>query len=336
MRWQFVLQRLIWTVFVLVGITIFTFLLGHVVPTDPARAAAGPEASAQHVENLRKELGLDRPLPVQYYDYMRGLLSLNFGRSYRSQRPVRQDLVELFPATLELALFVILVYTVISISLGVWTALNQGRISDYVVRTLAAASVALPAFWLGMLLQLTFYSHLRLFPLAGRIEPGMMPPTTVTGLYVIDSLIMMNWPALKSSIVHLVLPVTAVAMAGLGVGLKLTRVVVLEILGQDYVRTARSKGLSEFLVTYKHVLRNAAIPIVTALGLQFGSLLGGTVVAEVVFAWPGIGRYAVGSIQTFDFPAIMSVTVVIALIFLVINFFIDMLYLWLDPRIKYG
>lgn len=332
---QFLLERLLWTLIVLIGITVFTFALTHIVPADPARAAAGPEASAEHVENLRRLLGLDQPLHIQYLSYMKDLVRLNFGTSYRTQRSVREDLVAFFPATLELALFVMAIYVVVSVSLGVVGAVYQGKPLDYLVRILAAAGVGLPAFWFGMLLQLVFYQRLQWLPATGRLDPVIIPPPRITGFYVVDSAVTLDWPALASSLAHLALPVLAAVMARLGIGLKLTRTAVLEILGQDFVRTARSKGLTRAVVIYRHVLKNAAIPIITTLGIQFGALLGGTVIVEVVFGWPGIGRYAVGAIDAFDFPAIMSVTVVIAMIFLVINLLVDMLYVWLDPRIKY-
>ncbi len=335
MSWRFLVERLLWTVIVLIGITVVTFVLTRIIPADPIRAAAGPEASAEAVENLRKLMGLDRPLPVQYVSYMRDLLSLNFGRSIQTQRYVREDLDAFFPATAELAIAVMLVYTTSSISLGVLAAANQGRIFDYAIRVLALAGVGLPAFWLGLLLQITFYKHLGWFPAAGRLDPLVGAPVRITGLYILDSVLTRNWPALGSSLGHLVLPVLAAVMARLAVGLKLTRITVLEVLGENYIRTARSKGLPGRVVIFKHALKNALIPILTALGMQFSALLGGTVIVEVVFAWPGIGRYAVGSIKTLDFPAIMSVTVVLAVIFLAMNLLVDMLYVWLDPRIKY-
>lgn len=332
---RFLLERLLWTIFVLTGITVFMFTLTHIVPADPARAAAGPEASSEHVENLRRQLGLDRPLHEQYLAYLEDLIRLDFGTSYRTQRPVREDLARFFPATLELTLFVMIFYVIISVGLGIVGAVNQGQPVDYLVRLLAAAGVGLPAFWFGMLLQLLFYQRLQWLPAAGRIDPAILPPARITGLYVLDSILTLDWAALSSSAAHLVLPVLAAVTARLGVGLKLTRTAVLEVLGQDFVRTARSKGLSHTVVILRHVLKNAAIPIVTTLGIQFGALLGGTVIVEVVFGWPGIGRYAVGAIDAFDFPAIMSVTVVIAVIFLLINLVVDVLYTWLDPRIKY-
>jgi peptide/nickel transport system permease protein len=336
MSWRFLVERLLWTVIVIVGVTVFTFVLTHLIPADPARAAAGPEASAEAVENLRKLMGLDRPLPVQYASYIRDLVSLNFGRSIQTQRYVREDLGAFFPATAELAVVVMLVYTTISIVLGVLAAISQGRALDYAIRIAALVGVGLPAFWLGLLLQIAFYRHLGWLPAAGRLDPLIALPPRLTGFYVIDSALTGNWQALGSSIQHLILPVVAVVVSRLAVGLKLTRISLLEVLGENYIRTARSKGLAGTVVIFKHGLRNALIPIVTALGMQFSALLGGTVIVEVVFAWPGIGRYAVGSIRTLDFPAIMSVTVVLAVIFLVVNLLVDMLYVWLDPRVKYA
>jgi len=336
MSWRFLVERLLWTVIVIVGITILTFVLTRLIPADPARAAAGPEASAEAVERLRTLMGLDRPLPVQYASYMRDLLLLNFGRSIQTQRYVREDLAAFFPATAELTIAVMLVYTTVSIALGVVAAVSRGRALDYAIRVGALVGVGLPAFWLGLMLQIAFYRDLEWLPAAGRLDPFIAAPPRLTGLYVVDSVFTGHWQALGSSVQHLILPVVAVVVSRLAVGLKLTRISLLEVLGEDYIRTARSKGLPGVAVIYKHGLRNALIPIVTALGMQFSALLGGTVIVEVVFAWPGIGRYAVGSIKTLDFPAIMSVTVVLAVIFLVVNLLVDMLYLWLDPRVKYA
>jgi peptide/nickel transport system permease protein len=335
MSWRFVSARLAWAVVVLVGITIVTFALTRLIPGDPARAAAGPEASAQAVESLRKSMGLDRPLPEQYFAYVRDLAALNFGRSIQTQRYVREDLDALFPATLELAIVIIAVYTVLSIGLGTFAAVHQGRVADYVIRTVALMGVGLPVFWLGMLLQIAFYKHLGWLPAAARLDPFVLPPTRITGLYLVDSTVTGNWEALRSAAEHLILPVIAGVLARLGVGLKLARTVLLEVLGEPYIRTARSKGLPGLAVIVRHGLRNALIPIVTTLGMQFSALLGGTVIVEVVFAWPGIGRYALGSIRTLDFPAIMSVTVILAVVFLAVNMLVDVLYLWLDPRIQY-
>jgi peptide/nickel transport system permease protein len=249
---------------------------------------------------------------------------------------VREDLDALFPATVELAIVIIAVYTFLSVGLGTLAAVHQGRVADYVIRAVALVGVGLPVFWLGMILQIAFYKHLGWLPAAERLDPFVPPPTRITGLYLVDSTVTGNWAALRSSAEHLILPVIAGVLARLGVGLKLARAILLEVLGEPYIRTARSKGLPGLVVILRHGLRNALIPIVTTLGMQFSALLGGTVIVEVVFAWPGIGRYALGSIRTLDFPAIMSVTVVLAVVFLAVNLIVDVLYLWLDPRIQYA
>lgn len=336
MSWRFLIARGAWAVIVLLGITAMTFCLTRLIPGDPARAAAGPEASAEAVETLRKSMGLDRPLATQYGSYLRDLASLNFGRSIQTQRPVREDLEAYFPATVELAVVVMIVYTACSIAFGIIAAVNPRRPLDYIVRMVGVAGVALPSFWLGMLLQLAFYRHLGWLPATGRLDPFVPPPARMTGLYLVDGALTGNWPAAWSAAGHLALPVAAIVASRLGVGVKLTRTVMLEVLGEDYIRTAHSKGLSRFLVIYRHGLKNALIPIITTLGMQFSALLGGTVIVEVVFGWPGIGRYAVGSIKTLDFPAIMSVTVVLAVAFLAMSMLVDLLYLWLDPRVKYA
>jgi peptide/nickel transport system permease protein len=335
MSWRFLIARGAWAVIVLLGITAMTFCLTRLIPGDPARAAAGPEASAEAVETLRKSMGLDRPLAAQYVSYLRDLASFNFGRSIQTQRPVHEDLDVYLPATAELAVVVMIVYTACSIAFGIIAAVNPGRPGDYVIRALSVAGVALPSFWLGMLLQFAFYRQLGWLPATGRLDPLVSPPVRMTGLYLVDGVMTANWPAAWSAASHLALPVVATVASRLGVGVKLTRTIMLEVLGEDYIRTAHSKGLSGFLVVYRHGLKNALIPIITTLGMQFSALLGGTVIVEVVFGWPGIGRYAVGSIKTLDFPAIMSVTVVLAVAFLVMSVLVDALYLWLDPRIKY-
>jgi peptide/nickel transport system permease protein len=336
MSWRYLLARGVWALLVLLGITAMTFCLTRLIPGDPARAAAGPEASAEAVETLRRSMGLDRPLAAQYASYLRDLASFSFGRSIQTQRPVREDLDAYLPATVELAAVVMIIYTGSAIAGGIVAAVHPGRPVDYAIRTLGIAGVGLAPFWLGMLLQLVFYRDLGWLPATGRLDPFVAPPARITGLYLLDGALTANWPAVWSAAGHLALPVAATVASRLGVGVKLTRTIMLEVLREEYIRTAHSKGLSALLVLYRHGLKNALIPIVTTLAMQFSALLGGTVIVEVVFSWPGIGRYAVGSINTLDFPAVMSVTVVLAVAFLATSVLVDLLYLWLDPRIKYA
>jgi peptide/nickel transport system permease protein len=313
---------------------VITFFLARVVPSDPARLAAGKEARPEQIEAMRKELGLDKPLSVQFWAYMKGLSQGDLGRSLRTRRPVLEDLKIYFPATLELALLSFFVIVVVAIPLGMIAAVQAGRVSDYLIRFSVVAAMGIPAFALGLLLQLVFARWLGWLPLEGRLDPLMAPPPPVTGMYTVDSLIARDWTAFRSSVAHLILPVTALALGRLAVATRFTRGSMLEILTQDYIRVARGKGLSERLVLYRHALRNALLPVITVLGVQVGFLLGGTVLVETVFTWPGLGGYAVSSAVNSDFYSTIGATLVISAMFAISSTVVDLLYRWIDPRIK--
>jgi peptide/nickel transport system permease protein len=330
-------RRLVGLVFVVIGITLVTFITLHLFPSDPARLLAGPGAQPAQIQQVRSDLGLDQPLPVQYVRYVRDLATGNLGRSIQTGQPVADDLVRRLPATLELALVTMIVYVAVSIPLGVAAAVTRGRPVDLLIRLISSAGLGIPAFWLGFLLQLVLYRDLGWFQHpVGRLAPDLPPPPLMSGFYLLDTLLAGDLGAFRSAATQLVMPVTCLVVSRIGVGIKLTRASLLEVIGSDYVRTARAKGLPERLVLYRHALRNALMPVVTALGIQFGYLLGGTLVVEVVFGWPGIGQYAIGSITTVDFPAIMSVTVVISIFFVLANFLVDLLYVYLNPRLRTG
>ena len=329
----FLVRRLAGLILIIVGITLITFVTLHLLPSDPAALLASPGAGAEQIKTIRRELGLDQPIVVQYARYLRDLAAGNLGRSIQTGQPVSNDLVVRLPATFELALVSMVLYVVISIPLGVIAAVHHGRIADVLIRLGAVSGLAVPAFWLGFLLQLVFYRQLAIFPDAiGRVAPAIAPPPFVTGFYLVDTLVAGDLRGFASTVGHLVMPVAVLVVSRIGLGVKLTRESVLEVLGSDYVRTARAKGLRERAVLYRHVLRNALLAVVTALGMQFGYLLGNTLVVESVFGWPGIGTYAIGSITTLDFPAIMAVTLIIAVCFVVINYVVDLLVYYLDPR----
>ncbi len=331
----FLIRRLCGVALVVLGITLVTFVTLHLFPADPARLLAGPGADDAQVQAIRRDLGLDRPLPVQYARYLRDLLRGNLGRSIQTGQPVADDLTKRLPATLELAMVTMVVYVGLSIPLGILAAVTHGRWPDLLIRLVAVGGLAVPAFWLGFLLQLVLYRELGwLRQAVGRIAPDLSPPPFLTGFYLIDAPLAGNWAVLGSAAVQLVMPVTCLVLSRLGVGVKLTRTSMLEVIGSDYVRTARAKGLAERAVLVRHALQNALMPVVTAFGVQLGYLLGGTLVVEVVFGWPGIGQYAIGSITAVDFPAIMSVTVVISVFFVLANLVVDVLYLYLDPRLR--
>jgi peptide/nickel transport system permease protein len=333
---NFLIRRLSLLVFVLVGVSVLTFFISHVVPADPARLAAGPHASADQVQQLRQKLGLDRPLPEQYWMYMSGLLRGDFGYSLFSRRPVAEDLKAYFPATLELTVAAMLICLIVGIPLGVLSAVHKDRLLDHLGRVVCIGGVGIPIFWLALLFQLFFYRWLDILPTGGRIDPGLSPPQTITGLYTFDSLITGNWPVLASSLSYLILPAITLAFASLAWVARVTRISMLETLGQDYIRTARGKGMPERTVIYAHALRNALIPTVTLVGLQTGALLAGAFLVEIIFSWPGIGFYTVNAIMAMDFNAIMSTTLVVAVVYTVANLVVDIVYVALDPRINYA
>jgi peptide/nickel transport system permease protein len=331
----YLIRRLALLVFVLLGVSVLTFFISHVVPADPARLAAGPHASHEQVQQLRQKLGLDRPLLEQYWMYMSGLLRGDLGYSLFSRRPVVEDLKDYFPATVELTVAAMLICLVVGIPLGVLSAMHKNRLLDHLGRLVCIGGVAIPIFWLALLFQLLFYRWLDILPAGGRIDPGLSPPQTITGMYTLDSLLTGNWPVLRSSLSYLILPAITLAFASLAWVARVTRTSMLETLGQDYVRTARSKGMSERRVIYGHALRNALIPTVTLIGLQIGALLAGAFLVEIIFSWPGIGYYTVNAIMAMDFNAIMSTTLLVAVVYTIVNLVVDILYVALDPRISY-
>jgi len=331
----YILRRFLMAIIVLLGMSLLTFLISHAVPGDPVRLAAGPHAGPEQIENLRHSLGFDKPLPVQYVEYMKGLLHGDLGTSIETRRPVTEDIKARLPATVELSVFALAISVLAGIPLGIVSAVKKDRPVDHSSRILCLLGASTPIFWLGLLLQLVFYKWLNLLPIGGRIAVGLLPPTHITGLYILDSLLTGDWIALKSSIIHMVLPALTLGYAATAVFTRMTRSSVLEILGADYIRTARAKGLAERIVIYKHALRNAILPVLTLVGLQFASLLGGAVLTETIFSWPGIGNYGVHAIMTLNFPAIMGVTLVITVIFVFMNLITDICYALANPRIVY-
>jgi len=332
----FLARRLAFLVVVVVGVSLLTFAISHLVPADPARLLLGRTATAQQIDALRRNLGLDKPLPVQYLIYMANLLHGDFGQSTSSHRPVLADVGDYFPATVELTLYALVICVLIGLPLGVISALGKDRWPDQFIRALSIAGVALPIFWLGLVLQFVVYGRLHLLPAEQRLDLFVTPPRHITGMYTLDSLLIGNWGALGNSLLHIILPAVTLALASLATMTRVTRASMLEALGQDYIRTARAKGLRQRLVIYRHALRNALIPTTTLMGLQVGNLLAGAFLVEIVFSWPGIGFYSVQAIRAFDYAAIMGVTIIIAMAYTLVNLIVDLLYAMLDPRIVYA
>jgi peptide/nickel transport system permease protein len=327
-------RRLGFLVLVLLGISLITFVLSHVVPADPARLYAGPRATAASIEAIRHQYGLDLPLWQQYLRYVGGLLHGDFGYSLSSHRPVADDLHDFVPATVELSLWAIILILVVGIPLGVMSAVWRGSIVDQVGRVLSITGVALPSFWLALMAQLILFDQLGWLPAGGRLDGSTTPPPHITGLYTVDALLAGNVPLFWEALDHLILPAAVLGYGSLAVLTRMVRASMLETLPQDYIRTARAKGLPGPSVV-RHALRNALLPATTVMGLQVGTLLGGALLIEDVFAWPGIGRYATLALVTLDYNAIMAVTLVAAFIYVLVNLAVDILYLVLDPRVSY-
>jgi peptide/nickel transport system permease protein len=333
---RLIAQRLLFMLPLMLGMTLIAFVVSHALPADPVAANLGQHSMEDPtiVAAFRAQWGLDRPLPEQYLTYLKNLVQGNFGTSIRTHMPVSDDLARYLPASAELAIIATLVGTLVGIPFGVISAVRRNQWIDHVVRGVSLLGVSSPVFWLGLISLYIFYYRLRWLPGPGRLDVGLQEPTHITGMYTVDSLLTGNWPALESSVRHLILPGLVLASVYLGLVTRITRSSMLEVLGADYVRTARGKGLRQRSVVYRHALNNALIPTITVLGLAFGDILAGTVLTETIFSWPGIGRYAYQSAVTLDFPAIMGVSLVIAAIFILVNLATDLAYVFLDPRLR--
>ena len=330
----FLIRRLALLLLVLLGLSGLTFALSHLVPTDPARAALGFDAAPDMVQQYRREMGLDRPLPVQYALYLRNLLRGDLGVSIMTRRSVVEDLGKFLPPTVELTLVSLLLSVTVGGALGVLAAVRRGGPVDVLATAGPVAQLSVPVFVMGLLLLLVFYRWLGWLPYGGRLGSSMVPPPTITGLYTVDSLLRFDVLTFRDAVAHLILPAVALSNLTLAEMTRITRSAVLDVLGQDYVRTARSKGLAERAVIWRHVMKNAAIPVVTVMGLRVGFLMGGAVITETIFAWPGIGRYAWEGARNVDLNVVMGVTLVLALAYTLINLLVDVLYSVLDPRVR--
>jgi len=318
---------------VLFGVSILTFCLAYLVPGDPARLAAGPQATQAMYEQLREEYGYDDPLWMRYWDYVTNLLQGDWGNSILSRRPVLEDLGNYWPATLELVIVAMTIATLVGVPLGIIAAVRADRFADHASRIISLLGVSMPAFWLAILMQLFLGLRLDWLPVSGRLETLTMPPDGVTGLYLVDSLIAGQWSTFVEALKHIILPAITLSFASLATIARFTRASLLEVLHNDYVRTARAKGLQERAVVMRHAMRNAFIPTLTMIGLSFGWSMGGSVLVETVFDWPGIGLYATNSALTLDFMPIMGIALLYGIVFSLINIAIDIAYGFLDPRV---
>lgn len=334
----YIIRRLLALVLLLIGISLITFVLVRMVPGDPAALYYGGAPVGEEVlEQLRRQWGLDRPLPVQYLYYLGGVARGNLGVSLVSGRPILEDLLRRFPATLELTLAGVLLAVIVGLPLGVLAALHRNRLTDHLLRIASLVSLGMPNFWLGLVLIYLFSYQLPIFPPAeGRLPYGLSPPARITGLFTVDSLLQGNWTVFTAALAQLLAPAITVALGLIAVIIRMLRAGMLEELGKDYVRTSRAKGLPPRLVFYKHALRNAIIPTLTVVSIQIGYLLGGNVLVEAVFAWPGVGLYYINAINSLDYNAVVGSTLLIAVVFALINLIVDLLNALIDPRIQYG
>jgi len=334
--WRFVGRRVVVTVPVLLLITLLGFVLTYLIPADPLamvlseRAMANPEI----VRAYRERWGLDAPPHMRYLTYVRNLARGDLGASIATQQPVAEDLKTFVPATVELATAALLLAVAIGVPLGVLAAVWRDRWPDHLARVGSLTGVSMPAFWLGLLALTIFSYRFQIAPGPGRLDPQIVPPPLWTGMLVVDSLLARRWDALADALRHLALPALVLAAYVMGVITRVTRASVLDALTEDYVRTARAKGAPERAVVFRHVLRNALIPTLTVIGLAVGNLMAGAVMTETIFAWPGLGRYAVDAAGKLDFPAIMGVTLFVAVVYVGVNFVVDVAYVVLDPRIR--
>jgi len=319
----------------IIGVIIVTFLLTRVLPGDTAAYFAGPAATQEAVEEVRKQLGLDRPLPEQFLNYIVALSRGDFGNSLTTGQPVLADIASRLPASAELTLLGLIVSMLIAVPLGIFAAVRQGSLIDHACRVTATAGVSLPVFFTGLLLVYVFYYILGWSPAPlGRLDIFYSAPTHVTGFYLIDSLIEGNFETFRASLSQLALPAITLGIFSLAPIARMTRASMLTVLASDFVRTARASGLSTRTVIVTYAFRNAMLPVVTTLGMVFSFLLGANVLVEKVFAWPGIGSYAVEALIASDFAPVQGFVLTMAILYVLLNLLIDMLYTVIDPRVR--
>lgn len=331
-NWSFVLGRLGWGLATVVGVVAVTFFISHVIPADPAALVAGERATREQIEALRRQLGYDQPLLSQLADYYWRLLQGDLGKSLFTSRPVSADLLSRLPATIELTLGALLLTIGAGVPIGVLSALRRNSWLDHAVRIVTVSGLAIASFWLAIILQLTFAMDLDWLPLGGRLPSDVTPPPHVTGLYVVDALLAGRFSTLGTVLAHLALPTVTLAFPAIATIVRFTRAGMLDTLNRPFVQYERAMGLPESLIVWKYMLRNALTSTVTQIGLVAGALLGGAVVIEAVFDWPGLGYYAVNSIVMSDYNAVLGFTVWVAVIYVAINISVDFVHRLIDPR----
>ena len=330
---EYFLKRLLWTIPTLLGVSLFVFSIMHITPGDPALIMLGEHANKEAVEQIRKDLGLDKPLVQQYLIFISRAIKGDFGKSITSGQDVIIEFKDRFPATVELTLVSIFIAILLGLIAGILSAVKRYSIFDYISMVTALAGVSMPVFWLGLMLMYFFSVELNLLPVSGRLSYQFYLES-ITGLYLVDSLLVKDFPAFFDAIKHLILPGIALGTIPLAIIARMTRSSMLEVMREDYIKVARSKGCSSTRVVLVHALRNALIPVVTIIGLMFGVLLAGAILTETTFSWPGIGKWIVNAVYQRDFPVIQCATLIIAVIFIMMNLIVDLIYAVINPKIR--
>lgn len=331
----YLIRRLVLIIPTLIGLTLLTFTISRIVPGDPVGLAAGPQATEEIREALRIEFGLDQPIPVQYFNYISGIFSGDWGASLYTRRDVIDDLRTFFPATLELTAVAIVIATVIGVPAGVISAMYRDKLPDHITRILSLFFVSFPAFWLAMIFQTWFGRDLGWFPIGKRFPILMAEPNSITGMLLIDSLLQLDFESFLVTLRHIFIPALVLSFGALASITRITRASMIETLAKDFVRMEQAIGIPSQIIVYKYVLRNAFIATLTVISLNFGWLMAGAILIETIFDWPGLGLYAVEASLSLDFQPIMGITILYGIVFSIVNILTDISYGILDPRIRY-
>ncbi len=329
----YVIRRVLILIPTLLGVSIIIFFMLHLTPGDPAELLLGERASTDSLNQMREHLGLNRPLYVQYWMFIKRLAQGDLGETIWTRQKVIVEIKQRFPATIELSLAALMISCTLGVIFGIVSATKQYSVFDYASMLGALVGVSMPIFWLGLVFMLIFSVNLGWLPISGRLSVGV-DLDVITNFYILDALLTANWEAFGDALWHIIMPACTLSTIPTAIVARMTRSSMLEVLRQDYIKTAKAKGLSQFKVIFKHALRNALIPVVTTIGLQFGVLLGGAILTETIFAWPGVGKWMYDAVMQRDYMVIQNGTLFIAAIFVVINLGVDVLYAVINPRIS--
>ncbi len=338
-RGEYFLRRIGLGILVVIGVLMVTFMISRVVPGDPARLYLGPRASPEKLEEVREQLGLNEPLPKQFIRYVTDTMRGELGLSFRTKRPILEDIKIRLPATMELVILTMLFALIVGVPVGVLGAARRGKIFDQLSRIITIGGVSTPSFWLAILLQLLFFLYLGWLPLGGRISQDTMlnnPIDTITGFYLIDAAVTGNWAAWSDAALHIIMPVFVLATYPISLAVRMTRASMIDVLSETYVTAARAAGLTEREILFKLALKNGIVPTLTVMGLLFAYSITGAVLVEIVFVWPGLGSYMADAILNSDIYVLFGVTLVVTIIYIVINLLVDFIQAVLDPRVRLG